>query len=483
LILDEQGRVVASTTEEHEPFASPEIGWAEQRPEDWWRACCVAVPRAIERAGLGADDIACVGFSGQMHGAVMLDEQGRVVRPALIWCDVRTNPQCQELTERIGAARLIEATCNPALANFTLTKLMWVREHEPENWKRVHSIMLPKDYVRYRMTGERATDVADASGTLLLDVAHRRWSPLMLAAVAMDERLLPPVFESPDVCGKVSEEGSEALGLRRGTPVVAGAGDQAAGAVGVGIAAPGTVSATIGTSGVVFAATDRPALEPAGRLHTFCHAIPGRWHVMGVTQAAGLSLRWFRDQFGAGVDDGRDPYERLCDEAAKISAGCQGLLWTPYLMGERTPHLDPTARGALIGLTATHTRAHMIRAILEGVAFSLNDTFMLFHEMKVAVNRIRLGGGGARSPLWRQIQADVYGHEVEIVEAEEGAAYGAAILAGVGAGAWTSVDQACGAVVRVAGTVKPRSDAVTVMNASYAAYRRVYPATRSIFAA
>jgi xylulokinase len=337
------------------------------------------------------------------------------------------------------------------------------------------------------MTGDRAIDMADASGTLLLDVAHRCWSKLMLEATAIDERMLPALFESPDVCGKINAEGAKALGLRQGTPVVAGAGDQAAGAVGMGIVAPGTVSATIGTSGVVFAATDRPALEPGGRLHTFCHAIPGRWHVMGVTQSAGLSLRWFRDQFGAGADgngekkDGRDPYERLTDEAAKIPAGCQGLLWTPYLMGELTPHLDPNARAALVGLTASHTRAHVIRAILEGVAFSLRDTFTLFDEMKVAVNRIRLGGGGARSPLWRQIQANVYGHEVEIVEAEEGAAYGAAILAGVGAGMWKSVDEACAAVVRVAKTLKTQPAAVTVMNASYAAYRRVYPATKSIF--
>jgi xylulokinase len=479
--MDEQGGVVASATEEHAPFASPEIGWAEQHPEDWWRASCVAVPKAIAKAGLRPEDIACVGFSGQMHGAVMLDESGKVVRPALIWCDVRTNPQCRELTEKIGAQRLIEATCNPALANFTLTKLMWVREHEPENWKRVRSVMLPKDYVRFRMTGARAIDMADASGTLLLDVAHRSWSKLMLQAGEIDERFLPTLFESPAVCGKVSTEGAIAVGLRPGTPVVAGAGDQAAGAVGMGIVAPGTVSATIGTSGVVFAATDRPALEPGGRLHTFCHAIPGRWHVMGVTQAAGLSLRWFRDQFGAGIDDGRDPYERLSDEAAKVPAGCQGLLWTPYLMGERTPHLDPDARGALVGLTASHTRAHVIRAIMEGVAFSLRDTFTLFAEMKVAVNKIRLGGGGARSVLWRQIQADVYGHEVEIVEAEEGAAYGAAILAGVGAGAWKSVDEACAAVVRVAKTVRPQPEAVKAMNASYAAYRRVYPATREIF--
>src|SRR5712671_42083 len=330
--------------------------------------------------------------------------------------------------------------------------------------------------------------MADASGTLLLDVAHRRWSKLMTDAAEIDERLLPALFESPDVCGKVSSQGAVATGLRQETPVVAGAGDQAAGAIGMGIVAPGAVSATIGTSGVVFAATDRPALELQGRLHTFCHAIPGRWHVMGVTQAAGLSLRWFRDQFGAGADgegakkDRRDPYDRLTDEAAKAPPGCHGLLWTPYLMGERTPHLDPNARAALVGLTVSHTRAHVIRAILEGVAFSLRDTFTLFGEMKVEVSKIRLGGGGARSPLWRQIQADVYGSEVEIVEAEEGAAYGAAILAGVGAGTWKSVDEACSAVVRVAKRIKPQPDAVAVMNASYAAYRKIYPTTKSIFA-
>jgi xylulokinase len=478
--LDERGRVLSSATEEHAPFASPQIGWAEQHPEDWWRACCVAVPKAIAKAGLGAGDIACVGFSGQMHGAVMLDQRGQVVRPALIWCDVRTEAQCRELTEKIGVEQLIQATCNPALANFTLTKFLWVRENEPENWNRVRSVMLPKDYVRFRLAGEHAIDMADASGTLLLDVAHRRWSQVMLNAAGIDERLLPQLFESPDVCGKISA-GAAACGLRQGTPVVAGAGDQAAGAVGMGIVSPGAVSATIGTSGVVFAATDRPALEPKGRLHTFCHAIPGRWHVMGVTQAAGLSLRWFRDQFGAGPDDGHDAYERLSDEAATVAPGCEGLLWTPYLMGERTPHLDPQARGALVGLTASHTRAHVVRAILEGVAFSLRDTFTLFDEMKVAVTRVRLGGGGARSAVWRQIQADVYGQDVEIVEAEEGAAYGAGILAGVGAGIWKSVDEACAAVIRVAKTVSSKPRAVQVMNASYAAYRRVYPATRSIF--
>ena len=481
LVMDDGGRIVSSATEEHAPFASPQIGWAEQRPEDWWRACGIAVSKALAKANLRGEDVACVGFSGQMHGAVMLDERDEVVRPALIWCDVRTQKQCDDLTAKVGAERLIGLTCNPALANFTVTKFLWVRENEPELWKRVRSVMLPKDYVRFRLTGERATDMADASGTLLLDVAHRRWSNEMLQAAEISESWLPELFESPDVCGQVSSAGAAATGLRPGTPVVAGAGDQAAGATGMGIVAAGSVSATIGTSGVVFAATDRPALDPKGRLHTFCHAIPGRWHVMGVTQAAGLSLRWFRDQFGSESKDGGDPYERLTDAATTVPPGCDGLLWTPYLMGERTPHLDANARAALVGLSASHTRAHVVRAILEGVAFSLRDAFTIFEELKVPVKNIRLGGGGARSKLWRQIQADVYGHEVEIVEAEEGAAYGAAILAGVGAKIWPSVEAACERTVRVKERVPERVDVVQVMNDNYTAYQRVYAATKAIF--
>jgi len=415
-----------------------------------------------------------------MHGAVLLDEQARVIRPALIWCDVRTEKQSQDLTAQIGTERLTQLTCNPALANFTLTKCLWVRENEAANWSRVRSLLLPKDYVRFELTGERATDVADASGTLLLDVAHRRWSKEMLELVQMDESLLPTLYESPEICGRISAAGAAATGLQSGTPVVAGAGDQAAGSIGIGVVSPGTVSATIGTSGVVLAATDDPALDPGGRLHTFCHAVPGRWLVMGVTQAAGLSLRWFRDQFGVGADDQLESYERLTTEAAKAPPGCDGLLWAPYLMGERTPYLDPKARGILVGLTASHTRAHVIRAILEGVAFSLRDTLTIFQEINISVKTIRLGGGGARSALWRQIQADIYGRRVETVAAEEGAAFGAAILAGVGAGAWPSVDAACDAVVRVAGNITPNSEASLVMEKAYAVYRRIYPAMKSI---
>jgi xylulokinase len=490
LAIDGQGNVVASASAEHQHFASPKPGWAEQDPREWWQACGAAVRKALETSGVRAEDIACVGFSGQMHGAVLLDASDEVVRPALIWCDQRSEAQSLGLERLFGRDVLIRLTCNPPLTNFTLTKFLWVRENEPQAWARVAHVMLPKDYVRFRLTGERAIDVADASGTLLLDVANRRWSKEVLAKTGIDQNLLPALFESPEVCGKVSAAGAEATGLRAGTPVVAGAGDQAAGAVGMGIARVGAVSATIGTSGVVFASTDRPAMDPAGRLHTFCHAIPGRWHVMGVTQAAGLSLRWYRDNFGAaspGVQksavqgkDGRDAYDVFAEEAAAAPAGSEGALWAPYLMGERTPHLDPNARAALLGLTASHTRAHVIRAILEGVAFSLKDTFTIFDEMKIPVTSIRLGGGGARSPLWRQIQADVYGREVEIVAAEEGAAYGAAILAGTGAGAWSSVEQACDAIVRVAKRIAPNQKDSSTMHNAYRSYRKIYPALRNV---
>lgn len=473
--------MIASGSEEHVPFSSPEPGWAEQDPRDWWRAAGVAVRKALGAAGMSADGISCVGFSGQMHGAVLLDANGEVVRNALIWCDQRSAAQSKELDEMFGAGRLIQLTCNPPLTNFTLTKLLWVRENEPANWDRVVHVMLPKDYVRFRLTGDRAIDMADASGTLLLDVANRRWSAEVLNKTGISRQLLPQLYESPQVCGRVSAAGAEATGLRAGTPVVAGAGDQAAGAVGMGIVRAGAVSATIGTSGVVFAATDRPALDPQGRIHTFCHAVPGRWHVMGVTQAAGLSLRWFRDRFGVPSQNGHDPYDSLMEEASAAPAGSAGLFWLPYLMGERTPHLDPNARAALVGLTASHARAHIVRAILEGVAYSLKDTFTIFDEMKIPVTRIRLGGGGARSALWRQIQADVYGREVEIVEAEEGAAYGAAILAGAGAGAWASVDEACDAVIRVASRVAASVPGASTMQRGYGIYREIYPALHSVF--
>jgi len=482
IVIDDSGRVIASAVGSHAAFTSPQTGWAEQDPLDWWRATAEAVRAVLQQTHVNSDQIACIGLSGQMHGAVLLDERDQILRNALIWCDQRTDAECRAITQRLGQDKLIELTSNPALTNFTLTKMLWVRDHEPDMWSRTRSFMLPKDYVRLRLTGERATDVADASGTLLFDVAHRCWSKPMLAAFEIEESLVPPVFESPEITGRVSADGAMATGLRQGTPVVAGAGDQAAGAVGMGIVRPGAVSATIGTSGVVFAATARPALDRRGRVHTFCHAVPGRWHVMGVTQAAGLSLRWFRDRLGPEGDEQNtdQAYELLCAEAATVPAGSDGVMWAPYLMGERTPHLNPRARAALVGLAANHTRAHVVRAILEGVAFSLRDTFTIFEEMAVPVESIRLGGGGARSKLWRQIQADVYGHAVEILSAEEGAAYGAALLAGVGGGVWPSVDDACARSVNVAARVEIDPAASALLEERYVAYRAIYPALNQI---
>jgi xylulokinase len=479
VLIDHNGQIVAAKTVEHEAFASPQTGWAEQDPRDWWRASVAAIRAIVEDDRVKVGEISGIGLSGQMHGSVLLDERDEVLRPALIWCDQRTELQCQRLTTEIGASRLIELTCNPALTGFTLPKLLWVRDNEPEIWSQVHSVLLPKDYVRLRLTGEKATDVADASGTLLLDVARRKWSTEMMAAAEIDEQILPRVYESQEITGVLSETAAADTGLRVGIPVVAGAGDQAAGAVGVGIVQPGSVSATIGTSGVVFAATNQPALDPQGRVHTFCHAVPSRWHVMGVTQGAGLSLRWFKDQFGV-IDGGGDPYDHLSNEAASVPPGANGLLWAPYLMGERTPHLDPNARAALVGITASHTRAHVVRAILEGVAFSLRDSFEILKEMGVPAKSVRLAGGGARSALWRQIQADVYGQAVETVEAEEGAAYGVALLAGVAMKTWPSVDDACAAVVKTKARVAPDARSAELMDRQYRAFKALYPALRFV---
>jgi xylulokinase len=479
LLVDTAGKVVGSTVREHTPFRSPQPGWAEQDPEDWWRAAVDAISALLKATFTDPEEIAAVGLSGQMHGAVLLDKADRVLRPALIWCDQRTVAEAAWLTEQIGAERLIQLTSNPALTNFTLTKLLWVRKHEPAIWQQFRSFLLPKDYVRFRLTGEKAMDAADASGTLLLNVAGRRWSTEMLAAVEMPESILPALYECHEIAGTVTAEAASLTGLRAGTPVVAGAGDQAAGALGMGIVRPGDVSATIGTSGVVFAATDQPFLDPRGRLHTFCHAVPGRWHVMGVTQAAGLSLHWFRDTF-TNPDDPK-AYVSLGEAAVAVPAGADGLLWAPYLMGERTPHLDPEARGALVGLTASHRSAHIVRAIMEGVAFSLKDTLSIFAEIGVPAQAIRLGGGGARSPIWRQIQADVYGQAVEIVAAEEGAAYGAALLAGIGVGVWTSADAACDAVIQVAQRIAPHPADSAKLQQLYELYRKLYPSLQPIF--
>jgi len=475
VIVDADGQLIAGAQSEHEPFRTPHPGWAEQDPEDWWRAAQQAIQLALAAAPEPKEPIAAIGLTGQMHGAVMLDDNGAVLRPSLIWCDTRTQPECDWLHEKIGYERLIELTCNPALPNFTLTKLLWVKTHEPEIFARIRHILCPKDYVRYRLTGEFAIDVQEASGTLLLDVTHRRWSSEVAEAAGIPMSWLPKVYESPEVCAEISESAAGLTGLASGTPVVAGAGDQGAGAVGMGILQPGSVSATIGTSGVVFAATANPTKDPKGRLHTFCHAVPGVWHVMGVTQSAGLSLQWLRNTFFAGQS-----YDSLAESGAKAPAGSQGLEWAPYLLGERTPHLDPEVRAAFAGVSTIHTGPHFVRAVLEGVAYSLQDTFTLFAELGIPVTGIRLGGGGARGSLWRRIQAGVYGHAVEILTAEEGGAFGCAMMAGVGAGHWANLDEACGLAIEVAQTIEPDAGDVAAYEVGYAKWRKLYPALRSL---
>lgn len=477
VLIDRSGKVLASHSSAHAGIASEHIGWAEQDPNDWWRAAQEAIAGAIKLArGAGeSGPVEAVGLTGQMHGCVMLDAAGAVLRPSLIWCDQRTQPQCDWLTQTIGYEKLIELVANPALPNFTLTKLLWVREHQPEIFAKIAHVLCPKDFVRLRMTGEYAMDMQEASGTLLLDVVHRRWSQEVAEAAGIPMAWLPKLYEGPEICARISAEGAAATGLAEGTPVAAGAGDQGAGAVGMGILAPGSVSATIGTSGVVFASTNRPTLDPKGRLHTFCHAAPGLWHVMGVTNGAGLSFRWLKDTFMP-----INSYDELTVLAADVPPGSEGLLWAPYLFGERTPHLDPKARAAFVGITASTTRAHFTRAVLEGVAFSLKDTLTLFAELGIPVERIRLGGGGARGPLWRQIQADVYDHAVELLEAEEGGAFGAALLAGTGVGAWGSVQEACDSTVRTAEVIEPKH--AEVMQRHYGHYRKMYPALKQISA-
>jgi len=475
VVVNGDGKLIAGASSEHAPFKTAHPGWAEQDPEDWWRAAQEAIRGALAAAPEHRQQIEAIGLTGQMHGAVMLDENGAVLRPALIWCDTRTQPQCDWLTNKIGYERLIELTCNPALPNFTLTKLLWVKEHEPHIFAKIRHILCPKDYVRYRLTGEFAIDVQEASGTLLLDVTHRRWSREVAEAAGIPESWLPRVFESPEVCARISETAAGLTGLNAGTPVVAGAGDQGAGAVGMGILEPGSVSATIGTSGVVFAATATPTKDPKGRLHTFCHAVPGLWHVMGVTQSAGLSLRWLKETFFAGSN-----YDELSALAEKIPAGSEGLEWAPYLLGERTPHLDPEVRAAFASISTVHTAPHFVRAVLEGVAYSLQDTFTLFAELGIPVSAIRLGGGGARGPLWRRIQAGIYGQAVEVLVAEEGGAFGCALMAGVGAGHWKDLGEACGQGIEVAQRIEPEVADVRAYQAGYAAWRKLYPALKSL---
>ncbi|MGE5549456.1 MAG: xylulokinase [Bacteroidota bacterium] len=486
ILVSPEGRVAGSSLAEY-GLSLPRPGWAEQDPSTWWDATIAATRRAMAQAKAEPAEIVGVGLSGQMHGSVFLDRHGEVIRPALLWCDQRTADQCREITEIIGAERLLALVANPALTGFTAPKVLWLREHEPENYGRVTRILLPKDYIRYRLTGVFATEVSDASGTLFLDVEHRCWSEEVLGALRVPRAWMPDCHESPEVSGYLAAEAAAALGLLAGTPVVGGGGDNAAGAVGNGIVKPGVISVSIGTSGVIFAHTDAPVRDPAGRLHTFCHAVPGKWHVMGVTLAAGGSLRWFRDTLAASEvaeaqRQGRDPYELIAAAAADVPPGCEGLVFLPYLAGERAPYPDPYARGVFFGLTLGHTRAHMARAVMEGVAYSLNDCLELMRALEVPVAEIRATGGGARSKLWREMQADLYGAEMVTINASEGPAFGAALLAGVGAGVYASVEEASAKTVSRVESTKPDRERGERYRRQYGIYRKLYPVLAPLFA-
>ncbi|HSD65335.1 MAG TPA: xylulokinase [Vicinamibacteria bacterium] len=471
LLIDERGRVAASATTPL-TLQTPRPLWSEQNPHEWWTGTAASTRKALSEAGAQGGDVAAVGLTGQMHGLVLLDEGREVLRPAILWNDQRTGAECAEIERRVGRPQLIREVGNVALTGFTAPKILWVRNHEPAVYAKAKLVLLPKDYVRLRLTGEAAMDKADGSGTILFDLKARTWSKRVLETLDIPAEWLPPTFEGPEVTGRVTAEAAAETGLKAGTPVMAGGGDQAAGAVGAGAVRPGVVSLTLGTSGVVFATTDAPLVEPEGRLHAFCHAVPGRWHFMGVTLSAAGSLQWYRDTLAP-----KEGFADLVTEAGEAPAGSEGLLFLPYLSGERTPHPDPLARGAFVGLTVRHRRAHMTRAVLEGVAFSMRDCFALLRGAGLGtVNEVRIAGGGARGPLWRRIVASVLGLPMVTVNSTEGAAYGAALLAGVGARAWPTVEDACDATIAVTGRDVPADDWAKAYESLYPRYRELYPA-------
>lgn len=485
VLFDEMGNTIASALKEY-PMYQPKVGWAEQDPEDWWNATWTTIKEVIDKSRVNAEDIKGVGLSGQMHGAVLLDKDDKLLRSSIIWCDQRSAKECDEITSIIGADRLIEITANPALTGFTASKVMWVKNNEPQIFEKVRKILLPKDYVRLKLTGEFATEVSDASGMQYMDIPKRQWSEEVTSKLGIEKSMLSKLYESPEVTGTITESVAKLTGLKQGTPVVGGAGDQAAGAVGNGIVRPGVLSSTIGTSGVVFAHSDTVSIDPKGRVHTFCHAVPGTWHIMGVTQGAGLSLKWFRDNFcmeEMRTADlmGIDPYVLMDQEADRADVGSNGLIYLPYLMGERTPHLDPDARGVFFGLSAKHTKGDMIRSILEGVVFSLRDCLDIIKDMGVEVEEIRASGGGGRSKIWRQMQADVFNGEITTINSSEGPALGVAILAGVGAGVYDSVPQACQDVIEVKTTQKANNELHKRYEQFYDIYRNLYNSLKGDF--
>ena len=476
LLMDHTGTVIGTCSTPHS-LSTPKPLWSEQNPQEWWHATVNSVQTLLKETKIQSNAIAAIGLTGQMHGLVLLDEDGNVLRPAILWNDQRTQAQCDEIHQRIGKERLIQITGNVALTGFTAPKILWVAQNEPEVYARVRQVLLPKDYIRYRLTGRYAMDKADGSGTILFEIKSRNWSPEILSALEIDPAWMPPTFEGPEFTGVVTAEAADLTGLLAGTPVAAGGGDQAAQAVGVGAVEPGIIGLTVGTSGVVFATTPTALIEPEGRLHAFCHAVPGRWHLMGVMLSAAGSLQWYRDTLAPNAS-----FDELLKEAKDAPAGSEGLQFLPYLSGERTPYPDPLARGALIGLTLRHTRAHMTRAVLEGVAFGLKDSFTLIQNAGLKeITQVRASGGGTKGALWRQILASVLNTELVTVNTSEGAAFGAALLAGVGAGYWHNVQEACQQTVKITGSEPPDPKQVEVYQQSYALFNELYPALKSSF--
>lgn len=485
VLFDYEGNTVAHATSEY-PLYQPQIGWAEQDPNDWWAATIQTIKLVIKKSDIDPKDIKGIGLSGQMHGLVLLDDKNEVLRSSIIWCDQRTSEECEIITEVIGKERLISITANPALTGFTASKLLWVKRNQQEIFEKISKVLLPKDFIRFKLTGEFATEVSDASGTQLLDVPNRRWSEEVVTKLGFDLAWLPDCFESQEISGEINSVASNLTGLTEKTPVVGGGGDQAAGAIGNGIVKKGVISSTIGTSGVVFGFMDKVKIDMLGRVHTFCHAVPQKWHVMGVTQGAGLSLQWLRNNFGGNERELAkflevDSYDLLIHQAEKANVGCSGLIYLPYLMGERTPHLDPNARGVLFGMTAKHTRNDVIRAFMEGVSYSLKDCLEIIKNMDIPINEVRASGGGGRSPLWRQMQSDMFGLDVYTTNSTEGPALGVAILAGVGAGVFKDIEQACEATIKTTTKQTPNPENTKIYNRYYDLYQKLYLSLKDNF--